>query len=166
MALTEKNWSKYVFLHERPYRLDAFLEIEDEMTDEEYWELLIDIWTDTENYYQNCDAWQEAFSSARPGRELLMTDEERTKLAGLTNPAIVHRGFSVDNAEVSLSWTLSYEKAKWFALRHVMEDEHARVATTHLDKDQIIAYKMERGEDEVIILPENLLGAEIVIEDV
>ena len=53
LALKEKEWNRFVFLHERPYRLQAFLEIQDQLTDTQYWRLLADSWIDTENAWQN-----------------------------------------------------------------------------------------------------------------
>lgn len=163
-ALAEHNWVSYIYLHERPWRLDAFKDITKHLTDKEYWDLLSDIWTDTENYWQNAAEWQEFFSSARPWRKYLMTTEERNHLRSLPNPVTVYRGFSVDEAEKGLSWTTSLNKAYWFAQRLTKDGEVPRIATMTVDKDQIIAYKNERGEDEVIILPESL--GEISIEEV
>lgn len=159
--LAEHNWFSFIFLHERPYRIEAFEEIESRLTNKEYWELLGDIWTDTENYWQAADKWHELFSSKRAQRKYLMSAEERNHLLSLPNSVTVHRGFSVNGAEKSLSWTTSLEKASWFATRLTMDGERPRIATTTVDRDQIIAYKNERGEDEVIILPENLRDLKI-----
>jgi hypothetical protein len=63
-ALTEKNYSRVVYLHERPYRLQAFIQIQKYLSDEKYWSLLASVWTDTENAWQHLDEWRELFNSS------------------------------------------------------------------------------------------------------
>ena len=45
-AVKNRNWPSYIWLHKRPYRLDAFVEIADGLSNEEFWTELSDIWTD------------------------------------------------------------------------------------------------------------------------
>jgi hypothetical protein len=56
-AIAEKKYSQIIFLHERPYRLEAFIQIANELPDSKYWSLLASIWTDTENGWQNLEQW-------------------------------------------------------------------------------------------------------------
>ena len=44
--ISEKKYDSYVFLHERAYRLQAFMDIEEFLTGEQFWEYLSDIWTE------------------------------------------------------------------------------------------------------------------------
>ena len=48
-AEREHAWETYVWLHERPYRLEAFLDVFRHLADAEYWELLSALWIDSEN---------------------------------------------------------------------------------------------------------------------
>src|ERR1700757_1759264 len=45
-AVKAKKWNTVVFLHERPWRLDAFMTYAHLMTATEYWQLLGAIWID------------------------------------------------------------------------------------------------------------------------
>jgi hypothetical protein len=56
-ALEKGKYSSYIFLHERPYRLNAFAEIAHKLDDEAYWKLLGEIHVDSENIWQNFRAW-------------------------------------------------------------------------------------------------------------
>jgi hypothetical protein len=47
-ALKNKQFHKYVFLHERPYRFNAFVGIHNEMNTKEKYELLSEIWIDSD----------------------------------------------------------------------------------------------------------------------
>jgi len=62
---SHRMWSRYVGVYERPYRLEAFMEIADETCPWEYWEIAGWLWTDTENQWQNLSEWQEILSSPR-----------------------------------------------------------------------------------------------------
>lgn len=47
-AIENGDWHGYVFLRERPWRLDAFVEIQQRLEDGGYWTLLSEIWLDSE----------------------------------------------------------------------------------------------------------------------
>lgn len=158
-AKADKKWNTAAFLYERPYRLDAFMDIADELTDAEYWKLLGQIWTDSENIHQNRDEWAELLTANRPDRHLLMSDEERDLLAALPETGIpVYRGFMHDDAEDGLSWTLFKARARWFAKRfHTSdEDEYPRIASGTVDRKNVIAHFTNRDEMEIVVLPEHV----------
>ena len=53
-ALRKGKWGSFIFLHERPYRLKAFASIAHKIKDSKvYWDILGDIWVDSENIWQN-----------------------------------------------------------------------------------------------------------------
>ena len=86
----EGKWSSFVFMHERPYRLDALMKIQDEIADDcEFWDLVSGVWTDTENARQNYEEWDDLFSSGRSCRESMMNDAEREVLAGLPKEFVI-----------------------------------------------------------------------------
>lgn len=67
-ALSEKNFTSVIGLHERPWRVQAFIDVEKELSDKEYWETLHWLWTDSENIWQNLSEWRRLLSSKRPGQ--------------------------------------------------------------------------------------------------
>jgi hypothetical protein len=152
-AEAEGAWGTYVWLHERPYRIDAFMEIEERMDDDEYWTLLGHIWTDSENIWQNEEDWTELMESGRGDRSKLMDDEEREYLAGLPDELVIWRGFKNDDRELGLSWTLDRSRAKWFAKRLSSDNDVARVASGKVKKSDVIAFFGGRNEEEIVINP-------------
>lgn len=157
-AIAGRKWNNAVFLYERPYRLNAFNILQDQLEDQEYWQLLGNVWTDSENIWQNRDTWREALTANRPDRHMLMDKEEQAALALLPDALTVYRGFMYDDGEEGMSWTLDQQKAKWFARRfHIDPDcERPRIATGHVSKEKVIAYFTGRNEDEIVALPEDV----------
>lgn len=146
-AIAEKKYSQIVFLHERPYRLDAFVQITKELPDDKYWSLLASIWTDTENGWQNLDTWRALFSSNRPGRGHLMDADEHLTLRYLPDTVEIYRGCEKGVNEDGISWTLNRDKAEFFANRFTKQ---GIVLTKQINKSDIIAVFNGRGEAEVI----------------
>lgn len=52
-AAENKQWTQYLFLHERPFRVYAFTRIAAQLSDVDYWTLLADLWVDAENIYED-----------------------------------------------------------------------------------------------------------------
>ncbi|QDH92617.1 hypothetical protein SEA_WIGGLEWIGGLE_125 [Mycobacterium phage Wigglewiggle] len=156
-AFRDGNWTSYVFLHERPYRLDAFTMIKDRITSNDaYWPLLGLIWTDSENIWENRGAWYRRLTEPRriADRQTLMSVSDYNTLRDLPSSFKVYRGFNDDGDAEGLSWTLNAAKARWFATRY--DQTGATVATGTVDRDDVIAYFSSRGEDEIVVLPENV----------
>jgi hypothetical protein len=150
------DWGTFVFLHERPYRLDAFAEVwvsKNSFTDDEYWEVLSHIWIDTESLSSEQDEWFDLLMDERPGRhEHFMDEQDRERFDALPDQVTVWRGWPVEGGNPSgLSWTLDRERAVWFATRF---DQVGVVAEITVPKEEIIAVLVGRGEDEVIVDPE------------
>ena len=148
-ALEAKNWTSYVWIHERPYRLEAFCEIEFKVYDREYWGLLHDIWLDSENIWQYLPYWERFLRSGRPEKEYFMDAEDKKFYKSLPKELTIWRGHQKHNKD-GLSYTLSKEKAEWFAGR--FKKEEAKVKELQIKKSQIFACIVGRGESEVIIL--------------
>ena len=146
-AILKKEFNKIIYLHERPYRLDAFLKIANELPDEKYWSLLSSIWTDTENAWQNLETWKSLFESNRPKREYLMDWDERLALDSLADTVKVYRGCQKGINENGISWTLKRDKAEWFAKRF---SKDGIVLEKEISKSDIIAVFTGRNEFEVI----------------
>lgn len=156
-ALDTGDWDGYVYLHERPYRLDALLEISDDVDDATFWSLLSGIWTDSENIRQNQEIWNEIFDSGRDGMENMMKDEERDALAALPKKIKIYQGHTGDRDD-GWSWTTDEKVALWFALRFsTMEGSEAQVTEATVDKDNVLAYLLGRGESEILTSPEDVV---------
>lgn len=151
-ALEERRLHLYIYLHERPYRIEAFRAIAHLMGDAEYWETLGNIWTDSENIWQNLEEWQEALTSERPCRTAIMSPEDQAVLEALPDTIHVYRGARTGFNEDGLSWTLSRDRAQWFALRGVREDDDEPVVIHgRVQKEDVVGYFSGRNEAEIVV---------------
>ena len=146
-ALAEKNFNRVIYLHERPYRLQAFIEIAPQLPDTKYWSILSGIWTDTENQWQNLEQWKELLSANRSSRHYLMDESEIQLLNSLPELVTIYRGCVKGLNEDGLSWTLDKAKAEFFANRFSKE---GIILERAIPKSDIIAVLTGRGESEVI----------------
>lgn len=150
-ALEEGQWHSYVFLHERPFRVDAFKRIAKRMDDEAYWDLLSECWIDSENIRENPAVWTRLLRSKRPGREHLMSEADRALLAQFPDTIEVFQGHT-DERDDGWSWTIDQSKAEWFA-RRFADFEHADPVVSYgtCSKSDVIAFLTNRGESEILI---------------
>ena len=171
-ALKKKDWNRWIWLHERPFRLDAFLFICRDIPAKEYWTLLREIWIDTEGPGVNQDIWLELFNRPYPKRRKMMTGKERRTLAneGRSGELNIYRGYvdgldSEDSEyieedrdrESGISWTLDYNKAEWFARRFLSGGTgHGVVAEAICKPKDVIAYFESRGEKEIVVDPSKI----------
>jgi hypothetical protein len=125
-ATGDKNYKQFVWLFERPYRLEAFTKIADKLSDTDYWKLLSDIWVDTENQYAHLEEWKKLLASKRPNRHYMMTEEEDNILRALSQEVTIYRGCQKGINEDGLSWTLDKSKAKFFCQSLWQERNHPR----------------------------------------
>ena len=146
-AIAEKNFNQIIYLHERPYRLQAFISIAEELSDSKYWSILSGIWTDTENQWQNLEQWTELLSANRSSRHYLMDESEVQLLNSLPEFVKIYRGCVKGLNEDGLSWTLDKAKAEFFANRFSKE---GIILEREIPKSEIIAVLLGRGESEVI----------------
>ena len=91
----------------------------------------------------------------------LMTAAERKQLADLPDIVTVYRGVTSYNAKNvrALSWTLDKSKAEWFAHRF---GESGTVYQAQINKADILAVFMSRGESEVVLNPRKLIQTKAV----
>lgn len=161
-AADAMDWDTFVFLRERPYRLDAFAYIAEEIEDDAtYWRLLASLWIDTENLWQNVDLWREFLDADRPGRtEYLMDDDaDRTMFEHVPDMLTVYRGVCIDDLDddSGLSWTSDETRAEWFARRFAsVRGDEPTVLVGTVNKGDVIATFAGRGEEEVVVLPEHV----------
>jgi hypothetical protein len=134
----------------KPYRIILLQLVKDDLDDKEFSDLLSWIWTSTEFPHQeSIFNLTELFKKAK--KEYLMEPEEIAKMESLPSIVTIYRGLQDDKAKKrALSWTLSFEKAKWFANRWAKRGE---VLSAEISKDAIFMYTNSRGEEEVVVNP-------------
>lgn len=146
-ALEKKNYKQFVWLFERPYRVEAFIKIADNLSDTDYWKLLSDIWVDTENQHAYIKEWKKLLGSKRSNRHYMMVEEEDNILRSLADEVSIYRGCQKGLNEDGLSWTLDKSKAKFFANRF---GKKGIILERKIPKSDIVAVLLSRGESEVI----------------
>jgi hypothetical protein len=156
-SLAQKNYNSFVFVHERPYRINSFFEIESLLNNKEYWELLSQIYTDSENIYQCYEDWAELLDSDRKDKLEFMNNEERDFLNNLPDTFIVYRGYLHNESEFGFSWTLDKEKAIWFSNRGDSTGDGIFVSELKIKKTDVFAYKASRNESEIVLLNSEFL---------
>ena len=146
-ATGDKNYKQFVWLFERPYRVEAFIKIADKLSDTDYWKLLSDIWVDTENQHAYIKEWKKLLGSKRSNRHYMMVEEEDNILRSLADEVSIYRGCQEGLNEDGLSWTLDKSKAKFFANRF---GKKGIILERKIPKSDIVAVLLSRGESEVI----------------
>lgn len=156
-AELEGKFSTIIWLHERPHRLPAFEEWGHHFRPHAYWKTLGEVLTDTENMHQEYSTWRRLLTADVPHRWAMMDRAERAMLRALgRRPIMVHRGYNRAGYEDGFSWTLSLERAEWFAQRYASLGQFAKVTTGLIDRRDVIAYMGSRNEEEIVALPEHV----------
>jgi hypothetical protein len=154
-AMDENNLSSYIWLHERPYRVTAFKFFTDkyDVKDEDYWSLLKDVWTDSENIWQNKDLFKKLLSSKRKGKEYFMDTDENNFFAQLPEEFIIYRGYHEGKNKKGFSYTLDKNIAEWFSVRFTNSKLYVpNVKEIVVKKKDVFAYINSREEKEIIYL--------------
>ena len=150
----EQNWHGFIDAHERPYRVDALLEIEDVVTDAQWWELVAHVWIDSENIRELPDVWDSILRADRLGRHAMMHDYERKAFDELPAVIDVYQGCT-DQRDDGWSFTTKRETAVWFADRFaLLEKAKPRLRTGQVAKTNVTAYLTRRNESEILVAPE------------
>ena len=137
----------------KPYRLTFLYLVKDFLTEEEFNSMMKDCWVMTE-YPNQEGTWLLLKLFEKSKRELLMTKEELEKFNSLPQVIIIYRGLQGSKAKIrGLSWTLSKDKARWFATRWKNEN---KVYQAEINKEDIFMYTNDRNENEVVINPTKL----------
>lgn len=154
-ARSERDWLSFVSLHEGPYRLNAFAAVAAELSDTEYWQLLGGVIDDAEVLYRGRDVLAHLLRANRPQRQAMMDDASQKEFAALPDELIIYRGYDDEAGAEGWAWTLSLEKAQWFAKRwrFLPGRGEAMVVSGVVKKSDVIAYLNGRGERTVIVNP-------------
>jgi hypothetical protein len=149
-AEDKKDWFNWIYIHERPYRLEAFLLKEDEIKKDpqDYWDLLRFVYTDSESPGINKKWFKMLLDAPVPQREHFMDEEDRDLFNKLPDVLEIYRGYQEEKAKHGLSFTLDLEKAKWFAQRWKRK---GKVVKSTVKKKDVVGYTNSRSEQEIII---------------
>ena len=145
-----KDYNRFLMLI-RPQYLPAFFSLTERyLSIKDFSEFLASMWTYVE--FPNADpnvSVREFISLFRKAdRSFLMGTKDREAWSSLPDKVIVFRGVNGQGRVKSLSWSLSEEKARWFANRW---NGTGKVYTATIAKADIFAYFSNRGEDEVFL---------------
>lgn len=154
-AKADGNWNHAIYLHERPYRCNAFDAFKKRMDDATYWDILGDVYSDTENFWQESRRWARLLKSGRPERDHFMNEADREHFASLPDELTVYRGFNGKGKAASWAWTLDKDIATWFAKR-LNRESHFKpptIVTGTVAKADVIGYISSRHEDEIVVPP-------------
>jgi hypothetical protein len=152
-ARADGDWERYVFLHERPYRLGAMFKAPIKhlrKNPSKFWKLVGRVWRDTEYPYQHPKKWRQLWGEPIEGRWACMSEEEICFLDTLLEKIEVWRGTSHTGDPNGLAWTLDREKAVWFAQRFCSETRPPLLAKGIVGKRDVLAYFEKRGEREIV----------------
>lgn len=159
-AKADGDWSRFLFMHERPYRYDALKEAIGSglaSNPKLYWELVGSVWTDSENIHQSLRGWERIWSAPVLHREEVMNEDERVAFATLPAAMTVYRGVGHPRFQKGMSWTLDKARAEWFAKRFAGSGGRAaHVYSGLVAKPDVLAHFLGRGEDEIVVLPKNV----------
>jgi hypothetical protein len=155
-----RDFGMYVFLHERPFRGEAILDVSAQMSDQDYWSLVGHTYQDSENIEELPDLWRKLLCAQRDQRHAMMDESERQFLNGLPEQITVWRGVnSLSELDLGYSWTIDERIAHWFAGR-LNGGMPGYVCKGYVCKEQVVAYLEGRGESEIIALPEHVVKRE------
>ena len=147
----------------KPYLLGFLKFAKPYLSNEDFTRMLADAWIRSESPNDDPNLSKTKllamFKAADPN--ILMDEEERSRLQSLENPVTVYRGVTSYNAKniKALSWTLDENVAQWFAHRY---GEQGTVYQAQIRKDDIYAIFTGRNESEVIVDPKHLVNIEPV----
>ncbi|UVK43633.1 hypothetical protein BPNPMPFG_005445 [Mesorhizobium sp. AR07] len=163
------DWRSYVFIHHRPYRVEALSQIINEVGVSDLWPLVGEVWQDTESSSASADEWQDVWELSysrrgkfrRKSREVMAIDDRRYYRA-LPDFIKVYRGCRDENHIASFSWTLDQSVAEWFAYRS--PGGEPILAQAEISKTQALAYFGDRNESEIVVDPFYICDCEFEIQ--
>ncbi len=152
----EKNWSEFIFLHERAFRPGVCAEVVayrlvDPTVEPE---LIRAVWEDAQAVWSSAFAWIQIFGRMKPEHFNRTLDEEEQALrAALAERFTIYRGYDAafgKAAQVSHSWTLDADTARKFAESNPRAQPEVVAAT--IEKSVAVGPLDHRGEREILVL--------------
>ncbi len=160
-AATDGDWGRYVFLHERPYRLDALLRATKKglkKKPSEFWALVGNVWQDSENIRQNLSKWKRLWGMPIEDRWVCMSEKDMCAFDSLPDQIEVWRGTAYKRSVDGISWTLDQEKAAWFARRFCSKSRVPLVAKGMVKKGDVLACFGDRNEQEIVSMQVSIIS--------
>jgi len=145
-------------LFNKPYLMVFLHHAQPFLSTDDFSNLLADAWVRTESPHNDPNFTREdlldMFHAA--DRRVLMDESEYAEYEALDDPVTVYRGVTPYNADSvdALSWSLSYDTAKWFSQRY---GQNGTVYSAEISKEHIFALFSSRNEAEVIVDPAELM---------
>lgn len=136
-------------------RMDAVMYLHGQMDFGEWLSLLGDIWCICDNIglYKEDLVWifKEWLDEPLTLIPELMSPEERAAFEALPDQVTIYRGCGPHNKD-GLSWSLSADVAVRFPFSMRYGTDQPMLLTTTINKSRIAALKLERNEQEVIVV--------------
>jgi len=159
-VIAEERWRDAIYCHDERYRVRAFCEHAHLLPDQDYWEVLGDLYREYQEDERLPDAFPEVLifqhllRSPRPGRQHLMQAVDRSMFNRLPDSFTVYRGFARGDGS-GISWTLDRRVAVFFARLEMGRcDEGSALppkVLTALVRDKSLAYAYFAKESEVLV---------------
>lgn len=144
------RYMNFLYMLCQPYLPAFFKHTNYYLSKADYSEFLGAMWTHVE--FPNADPtvtlleFVKYFRNAEKSK--LMNEEEYQKYLDLPDKVTIYRGVKPKGKVKALSWTLSKDKARWFADRFEPDGTVYRAA---IEKSNVLAYFGCRGEEEVVV---------------
>lgn len=153
----------YAFVR-KSYRLTFLKYIEKYLSEKDFTELLADAWVSSENPNQdvnvNIPTLTKWFKKAN--KKLLMTKEDYDIYCNLDDEIKIYRGVAVGRNPKGLSWTMSYDKAAWFANRFNSSNKKGYIQEATIKKEYVLAYFNTRDEEEIVANIKDMIDVKII----
>lgn len=138
----------------KPYSMFFVDFIKDDLSIEDFSKLLADAWIREENPNSDVNMSKRKIIKLfhRADRNILMSAEELENLNQMDDTVIIYRGVFQDTKKsiIALSWTTDRTVAEWFSKRF---GANGVVYKAEVDKDDVLAYFLSRGEQEIVVDP-------------
>ncbi len=165
LALLEKSkdvsYMLNVFIN-KPYRITVLEFIQDELSVEEFGELLADCWTMIEWPHQHgINKLIKMFTRAQGH---LMDNDDQAEFDALPEELTIYRGIQAGKATIrGLSWTTRLWTAHWFAKR--FEQPTPIVYRANIAKKHCFLFTNGRKEYEVVVNPRYLKNITLMSQE-
>lgn len=145
--LEEENFDSFIFIHERPFRLEALVEVLFSIKKEDLFRIVEYVWTDSEDPCVNLEVWKYIFNYCE---ELGVLEDSKKDLP---DKFTIYRGTRADIEDTGISWTLDASVAKMFSERFYTKRTNKQpiVKIKEVKKEDIFLFTDARGEKEVIL---------------
>lgn len=142
--------NQIIGLINKPYRLFYVKCCWNYMSDKDRAESLKFAWITSENTNHDVNVNRHDIQKMlrEVKKEYFMSTSDFEKYKSLSDGLIVYRGIQHNAKKDGFSWTLSKEKAKWFASRF---NNHGKVIERKVQKKDIVAYINDLNEQEIIL---------------